>query len=638
MNTTSCARIALWLSLLVLALPAEAGLAEIPLERVTALTAQMADKPRGLGPVCANREAWSARVVAERTAEVRKTAEKFLTQDFPPWDQEIYLEYSRKGSRPNGEKMMNARKAWLYPLTLAECVEGQGRFIAAIERTLTELNAQPTWTWPAHDRTLRNVRDHNYEVDLLAADTAHDVAQALYMLGDWVQPVLRQQTLAALNQRVFEPLRKRFSGASKDHFWLRADHNWNAVCLKGTVSAALTILTDKSDRGLFAAAGEHYIQHYVSGFSPDGYTTEGPGYWNYGFSHFVALRDMLLQATAGQLDLFADAKVRNMAMYGYRIEMLPNNIAAFGDASTKTRMDDFTRAYANDVLGLGQSHHLAEVNIGGSQSSNDAPLAKAALLLFGQPQALLAPADPEATFIGLHSYFNSVGVLVSRPAPGNTLAVSIKAGGNGNHSHNDIGSYTIGLGTEQPMGDVGTTQYSAKTFSKERTTIAGIGSWGHPVPVVAGALQGEADKIKPRVLSTRFANDADEITINMADAYTAPLLRSLTRTLVHTRTLSGAVTVTDRFEFAQPASFEVAMTTLGRWQQNPDGSIELWRKDAHLVAHIESSAPWTIQAEDSNEEGLRFTRLGIRLTSPQKSGFVTVRFEPAPAGADAVVL
>jgi hypothetical protein len=616
-------------ALCIAAKVAHAGLAEIPVERVYSISAQISDRPQGLGPACANRNAWTSPVIVDRTADVRRAAEKLLTQNFPAWDQDLYLEYGRTGARPNGEKMMNARKAWLYPLTVAECVEGKGRFMPAIERTISQLLEQPTWTWPAHDRTLRNLRVHNYEVDLLAADTAHDLAQALYMLGDWLRPDLRRRVLLVMNERVFDPLRKSFSGANKDNFWLHADHNWNAVCLKGTVAAALTVLPDKVDRALFAAAGEYYIQRYVSGFSPEGYTSEGPGYWNYGFSHFAVLREMLMQVTDGKLDLFADAKVRGMAMYGYRIEMLPNNIAAFGDASPNTRMDDFTRAYANDALNLGQAQHLAKVAVSGGQSGNDAPLAKAALLLFGTPRPVVGNGDPDITVIGLHSYFDSVGVLVSRPAPGGQLAVSIKAGGNGNHSHNDVGSYTIGLGSEQPTGDVGTTQYSAKTFSKDRYTIAAINSWGHPVPVVAGTLQREADKLKPRVIATRFSDESDEISINMADAYAVPELRSLTRTLVHERSKSGVVTITDRFEFSKAASFEVALTTLGNWKQNADGSIDLWQKNAHLTARVEASSPWTLKAENSNEEGLSFTRIGIVFNGSEKSGYVRVRFEPA---------
>ena len=609
---------------------ARASLVEIPAQSVAVLEAQLAAQPAGLGPVCANRAAWSAPAVVQRTADLRRVAEKLLTQDFPAWDQSAYLEYSRTGLRPNGEKMMNARKAWLYPLTIAECVEGQGRFLPAIARTLSALVDQPTWTWPAHDNKLRNLQDHRFEVDLLAADTAHDLAQALYLLGDGVAPALRQRVMAALEARIFAPLRNSFSTNSKDHWWLRADDNWNAVCLAGVVGAALAVLPDRQDRALFAAAAVHYIQYYVDGFTDDGYTAEGPGYWNYGFSHFAVLREILLQSTGGQRDLFAGPKVRNMAMYGYRIEMLPNNIAAFGDASTHLRMDDVTRAYANDVLGLGQPQHLANGPIASGQAGNDAPLVRAVLQLFVVPQPIGGGVDPASLQIGQQSYFDSPGVLISRPAPGDKLAVSIKAGGNGNHSHNDIGSYTIGIGTEQPTGDVGTTQYSAKTFSRERYTIAGISSWGHPVPVVGGALQGRADQIKPYVLSTHFSDAADEITINMADAYTEPYIKTLTRTLVHARTPSGSVLITDRFAFSRPNTFEVALTTLGSWKKNADGSVDLWQKNEHVTARITASGPWTLSAKDSFEEGLRFTRLGIALDGPQREGFVAVHFSQAP--------
>jgi len=618
-----------WLLFVVCILhtPAHADFAEMSPQRVNEIAAKMSEQPHGFGPTCSDRESWKNPIILQRTTAIRQSAEKLLKQNFPAWDQELYLEYSRNGARPNGEKMMNARKAWLYPLVIAECVDGQGRFLPAIERTLTELVDQPTWTWPAHDRSLRNVRDHHYEVDLMAADTAHDLAQALFMLGDSIKPELRRKTQLVINERVFEPLRKSFSTGNKDNFWLHADHNWNAVCLKGSVAAALTILPEKYDRAVFAAAAEYYIQNYVHGFTDDGYTTEGPGYWNYGFSHFVMLREILQQATNGTLDIFSDAKVRNMAMYGYRIEMFPDNIAAFGDAPTNTHMDDFTRAYANEVLNLGQTQRLANIDMGSGQSGNDAPLARTALLLFVTPHQANEHSHVEQNNIGLHSYFKSVGVLVSRPSPLNTLSISIKTGGNENHSHNDVGSYTIGISTEQPTGDVGRTQYSAKTFSKERYTIPGINSWGHPVPVVAGELQVEADKIKPRVISTHFSDNIDEIKINMADAYSAKALKSLTRTMVHDRRNFGSITMTDRFDFTSPNRFEVALTTLGNWKQNDDGTIELWQKKEHLITRVEASDSWKLKAENSNEEGLNFTRIAVYLVSPRKSGYIKLHFE-----------
>ena len=607
--------------LLLIALPAHAANAELDKARISSIAEMLPDTPSGMGPVCADRSAWDRAELAKRLEAVTKDAEKRLNQTFPAWDDVAYLEYSKNGSRPNGERMMNARKAWIYPLVLAECVEYKGRFLPAIERTLSELSSQPTWTWAAHDKNLRNFRDRNYDVDLFSADTAHELVQALYMLGDKLSPEVRRKTLAELEARVFAPLRKSFAGLNNDNWWLHADHNWNAVCLKGAVAAALAALPDRQDRALFAAAGEHYIRYYLAGFPTDGYSIEGPGYWNYGFSHFVELREVMMQATSGKLDLFVDPRVRPVALYGARIEMLPGNIAAFSDASPRERIDDFTLSYSNVALALGLPLRMDALPINASRPPNSAPLAVTAMILFAQPQAIAAQAE---VLNPLRSYFDQVGVLVTRPAPGSgsTLAASIKAGGNSNHSHNDIGSWTIALGAEQPAGDVGRPPYTSKTFSKERYTIKAINSYGHPLPVVAGELQQDARQVKPRVLATRFTPEADEITIDLAPAYAVRGLETLSRTLRHERANGGTVSIEDRFRYATVQSFETALTTLGDWQQQLDGTLVVWQKKERLHVRITASAAYEVSAEKINEDDYPFTRIAIRLKDKQAMGWV----------------
>lgn len=601
--------------------------AEIEGSRVDEIARMLPAKPGGFGPVCADRQAWSNPALLSRVQPVVAAADKLLSQPFPAWSDEAYLEYSLHGTRPNGERMMNARKAWLYPLVIAECARHDGRYLPAIRQTLEALITQPSWTWPAHDRGLRNFRRQDYEVDLLAADMAHDLAQALYMLGDLLDADTRQKTMTALEQRVFSPVRRTVVSGNRDNWWLHADHNWNAVCLKGVVAAALSVIPDVHDRAVFAAAGEHYILHYLKGFTAEGYTPEGPGYWNYGFSHFTVLREALYAASHGQLDLFATAKVREMALYGYRYEILPDNLAAFGDASPRTHFDPFTKTYANRVFDLKQSDFLENLPISASQPGNAAPLAETVLKLFANPQALPTPNAQVA--IGVQSYFASVGVLISRPAPKDVMGIAIKAGGNANHSHNDIGSYTIAMANEQPVGDPGATVYSSKTFSKERYSIRGINSWGHPVPVVDGYLQREATKLTPRVLETKLGDNEDEILMDMSSAYDTPGISSLTRRMAHSRAAGGHILIEDRFVFLAPKTFEVAITTTGNWRDKGEGKLEFWQKQQHLLGWIEASAPYEIISEKVNEEGLAFSRLAIRLKAPQSTGYVRIHYAPA---------
>jgi Heparinase II/III-like protein len=601
--------------------------AELSPQRIAEIATQLANQPAGLGPSCNDRQAWTAQAVTTRLTQPLQVAEKLRTSAFPAWDDEAYLEYSRNGVRGNGEAMMNARKAWLFPLVMAECVEGKGRFVETIEKTLTELSQQATWTWPAHDSKLGNFKDKNYEVDLLTADMAHDMAQALYLLGDRISRSVRNTAMAALEKRVFAPIRNTLI-TGKGHWWIKASNNWNPVCLGGVVSAALAVLPDRNDRALFVAAGEHYIKPYVSNFSADGYAEEGPAYWNYGFSHMVHLREAIHTASAGKIDLFSDPKTRIIALYGYRIEMLPGNIAAFGDAPINATMDKLVLAYVNQAFDFKQPQFLKDVPLSNLGNQNTSALTTAALSLFADPAR--APLVPDVLVqTQLRAYFDSARVLVSRPNSTGTLAVSIKAGGNSNHSHDDIGSYTLGVGTEQPLGDVGVTRYSAKTFSKDRRTIRSINSWGHPVPVVAGQLQLDATNVHAKVLSTSFTDQADEMVIDMAPAYAVPALKKLTRSMKNERRNRGVVSIEDRFEFSTPQTFETAITTRGQWRQRDNNTLEFWQKDRRVLARLTASGPFELKPETVTEEGITFTRVGISLRGLQSKGFVRAEYESA---------
>jgi hypothetical protein len=597
-----------------------------------AVGALLAPQPTGLAPPCSDRAAWGSDTVRTRTAAVVGDAPRLADQPMPAWDDDAYLDYSRSGQRPRGERMMNARKAQLYPLVLAECVQWQGRYVAAIERALLALSQQPTWTWPAHDAKLLNFRDRQYDVDLMAADTAHEIAQALHLMGDRIGATTRSTALAALRERIFEPVRRSLA-TGRGNRWLEATHNWNAVCLGGVVPAALAVVVAREDRALFVAAARRHIPRYIEGFDADGYTPEGPGYWNYGFSHFVVLREALRAASAGRVDLFADGqadKVRAMAAYGARIEMAPDNIAAFGDARLGTRLDAATVAYAEEVFNFGRSERLRSVALPPTRSpGNMSALSVAALLLFAQPAALVSADAPRLD--PLRSWFAQSGVLVSRAGVGKGLVVTIKAGGNGNHSHDDIGSYAIGLGTAQPVGDAGATQYTSKTFSRERYTLRAINSWGHPVPRVGGQLQRRATSVRAPVLATTFTTALDAVTIDLAPAYDLAPGDVLTRELRHERADAGRVTVEDRFRFARAQPFETALITTGRWKEIATDVLEFESGGRTVRARIVASAPFVLQAERVDEEGLAFTRVAVALRESQAAGFVRVEFEPVTA-------
>jgi hypothetical protein len=121
-----------------------------------------------------------------------------------------------------GETMMAARKAWLYPLVIAECAAWQGKYLAAIRTTLRELATQRTWISPGQDRELKAYNGGQWFMDLMSVSMAHELAQSLYLLGDRVDAETRALVLAALETRIFAPVRRTLLDGS-DGWWLVAD-------------------------------------------------------------------------------------------------------------------------------------------------------------------------------------------------------------------------------------------------------------------------------------------------------------------------------------------------------------------------------------------------------------------------------
>ena len=199
-------------------------------------------------------------------------------------------------------------------------------------------------------------------------------------------------------------------------------------------------------------------------------------------------------------------------------------------------------------------------------------------------------ATPED--LSLRSYFDKVGVLVCRPGAtsSNRMSAAIKAGGNGSHSHNDIGSFVISLDGLQPVGDPGGPHaYDNKTFGPERYERLILNSFGHPVPVVDGQLQVDATKVKPKVLETLFQPDWDRISIDMTPAYKVPALRKLTRTMTYSRKEAGKLGIKDEVTFSKPSAFELALTT--RWEvvQTDPRTLEFSLDGKKLIVEITDS-------------------------------------------------
>jgi hypothetical protein len=554
------------------------------------------------------------------------SADKHRTTPLPAWNDDDYLDFSRTGQRPRGQDMMSARSTRLAPLVLAECMEDQGRYLKAIHEVLRGLVEQPTWTLPAHDAALHNFRRESYEVDLGSAIQAADLAQALWLLGDRVEPEVRKQVVAAIRKRVLDPVLGSLR-TGKGHWWLGSErdsvkNNWNAVCLAGTVYAALTLVDDRDERAVFVAAGEHYVRCFLNGIRQSGFCDEGGGYWVYGFGLFCHLRETLVRATGGAVELFAQPRAIEAALFGERYQLTDRLMPTFADSRNGTRVDAGLENYCRVALRRGGE--VDKVRLWGPRLCT--------ILVEPTPvESGKLPATQPTLSDAARSYFADVGVLVCRPAPGGSsrLGVAIKAGGNSSHSHNDVGSFVVSLGGELPVGDPGgPTMYDSKTFGRERFDRKLLNSYGHPLPVLGGKLQVDATRVRAKVLSTSFADDIDTITIDLAPAYNLPAIRRVTRTLTFRRDGTGRVLVRDDFEFAEPTTIESALTTSGEVEALDASRVRFSAGKEKVVAVVRGPATQEPKIETFTELGVTFRRVGFALRDPVLQATIEMEIEP----------
>jgi len=476
--------------------------------------------PQGVGRPIGDRRAWQALADAPAFRSVVPDAEKLLAQPIPEWSDDLYLDFSRTGNRSRGEARLHQRHTRFLRLTLAECLENRGRFLPAIEEAIQAICGDKTWVLPAHDRNLADFHGAETTIDLWSSATAWNLALARYWLGDRLSEKTRALIDGALERRVFTPFVSSITTGKPKLWWLTGTNNWNAVCLSGVCGAALANVESRESRAMFAASAEKYIAHFLCGFTPDGYCSEGLGYWNYGFGHYVMLAETLRQSTGGKVDWMESARIVRIAEFGRRMEILPGVFPAFADCNPKAKPEGRLMAFLSRRYGWGLGD--VEARWLGPATGPSSRLFEVGLYAFAGNQAHFSDQkDRKMRQSPLRDWFPDAGVLVCRPAPTErrALGAALKGGHNAeHHNHNDVGTFVVALGQSTPLVDPGSETYTRRTFSPRRYESGVLNSFGHPVPRVAGQLQETGAKAAARVLKTDFTDAADTLVLDLSAA------------------------------------------------------------------------------------------------------------------------
>jgi hypothetical protein len=598
---------------------------------IARVAAMLPERPTCFGRPITDRAAWETLAATSEGKAAIAAAERVLKTPMPEMTDEIYLIYSRTGSRTEGDRVDGQRRGRVGTLALAELVENKGRFLPELEKTIRSLCDEKTWVGVAHDGNLKNFHKKEITIDLYSSALAWHLATADNLLGDKLSPPTRELIRKEIQWRIFEPYHRMIAG-KQSLYWLTAEHNWNTVCLAGVTGAALALLDSRQERAFYILAAEKYSMNFLKGFPPDGYCGEGTGYWNYGFGHYVYLAEEIRLATGGKIDLLARKEALAPASFGARFEVLDGVYPAFADSSPGARPSGRLMSFLNERLGFGLPPARAErVQLGGGS------LAEGLMYLFPVPASQKPqPAGRRVEVGGPRSWFEQAGILICRPLAGSSsrFATAIIGNDNGvNHNHNDVGSYIVVLNGQVLIVDPGGETYTARTFSSRRYDSNVLNSFGHSVPLVAGKMQSAGAKAKAVTLKTDFTDAQDTLVFDIRSAYAVEGLQKLTRTYIFSRTGAGSLTVTDDVAFSQPEAFETALITLGQWKQTGPQMLRIEDGGAAINVQIDTGgAAFKIVPTEINEHVHTRklpVRLAIALESPVPQATVAVKIAPA---------
>jgi len=119
--------------------------------RIAEVAVMLADKPTCFGRPITDRAAWETLAATEEGKAAIRAAEALLSTPMPEMTDDIFLTFSRTGSRTEGDRVGGLRRGRIGTLTKAELLENSGRFIPELEKTIRSLCEERTWVGVAHD-------------------------------------------------------------------------------------------------------------------------------------------------------------------------------------------------------------------------------------------------------------------------------------------------------------------------------------------------------------------------------------------------------------------------------------------------------------------------------------------------------
>ena len=529
------------------------------------------------------RAAWDGIPAALRRSLI-EAGEDRLDFAWPHLPATRFLDFARTGDRARYQDLSFARRDALADLVLAECAEGQGRFLDDCVNGIWALCEETYWGVPAHvgvqkaGSGLPDVEEPT--VDLFAAETGALLAWTLYLLHerlDTVSPRVRRRIEWEIRRRILDVLRVRI-----DFFWMgwlggRRVNNWNPWICSNWLTCILAIEDDPETRAEDVFRVLRTVDNFIDAYPRDGGCDEGPNYWGRAGASLFENLELLYTATDGAVDVFGEPLIGEIGRFLHRAHIADSYYLNFADASALVEpeallvhaygsrigdrdMQAFARWLA-DRQGIGRPglHARGQVRNRGSS------LGRSLMAVFALDGVLDRPGQPP---LPRDVWLPDIEVMTSRDAAGSRdgFYVAIKGGHNAeSHNHNDIGNFVVYLNGRPLLVDAGVEDYTAETFGPNRYDIWTMQSDYHTLlPTIDGHQQLPGAQHRARRVACMAGADTASLSLEIAGAWGEDAgLDSWHRELMLHR--DAGIDVCDRWRFrAVPDSVQLSFLTPGR--------------------------------------------------------------------------
>lgn len=474
-------------------------------------------------PSYTDRQGWQ-RIGGAHYQQLMKGGEKYLQYEWKVVKATDYLAYERTGSRVTMEQPFGANNTALAHLFLAELIEGKGRFLDQIINGVWHTCEMSSWVLSAHlpvQRSRRSLQDLDEQIiDLTSGDLGSMLSWIHYFLApefDKVNPVIAATIRKEVEKRILVPYMER-----SDMWWQALQNkpgqmvnNWNPWCNFNVLACFL--LMEKDPQKLAAAVHKTMVStdQFINYTKDDGACEEGPSYWGHAAGKMYDYLQLLSYATAKQVDVFTEPKIRRMGEYIARSYIGKGWVVNFADASAKGGGN------AGLIYRYGKAVHSDEMmDFSAYLMKRDSESVVEGRDIFRAVESIVSSTEAESrtpnTPRAAYTWYPQTEFCYMRAGD---VFFGAKGGyNNESHNHNDVGSFIYYYKQKPFLIDAGVGTYTKFTFSDQRYSIWTMQSDYHNLPRINGYSQPNGAAFKSK--NARFDSAAKQFSLDISSAYT----------------------------------------------------------------------------------------------------------------------